>query len=56
MTNPVSYIPFQRVKDWKVGDRIGVDGLPGKVYDIVQFDDPNRTDMKNRIYWGDIRQ
>ena len=41
MTNPVSYIPFQRVKDWKVGDRITVDGIPGKIYDIAQFDDPS---------------
>ena len=26
----MSYIPFQRVKDWKTGDRIVVDGNPGE--------------------------
>ena len=40
MTNPVSYIPFQRVKDWKVGDRITVDGNPGQIRDILQFENP----------------
>ena len=41
MAGAVNYIPFQRVRDWKVGDRITVDGIPGKVYDIAQFDDPS---------------
>ncbi len=36
----IEYIPFQRVKDWKVGDRIVVDGNPGKIRDIRKFDDP----------------
>lgn len=34
------YIPFQRVKNWKVGDRITVDGNPGRIHDIVQFKSP----------------
>ena len=33
--------PFQRVKDWKAGDRIIVDGNPGKIRDIVQFKSPS---------------
>ena len=41
MTHMVSYIPFQRVKDWKVGDRIIVDGNPGKIRDILQFENPS---------------
>ena len=41
MTNQVSYIPFQRVKDWKVGDRIIVDGIPGQIRDILQFENPS---------------
>ncbi len=41
MTNPVNYIPFQRVKDWKVGDRITVDGNPGQIRDILQFENPS---------------
>ena len=41
MTNAVSYIPFQRVKGWKVGDRITVDGNPGRIYDILQFENPS---------------
>ena len=41
MANIVSYIPFHRVKGWKVGDRITVDGLPGKIYDIAQFENPS---------------
>lgn len=38
--NEIRYIPFQRVKDWKAGDRITVDGNPGKIYDIAQFKSP----------------
>ena len=41
MADVVSYIPFQRVKGWKVGDRIIVDGNPGKIYDIAQFENPS---------------
>ena len=40
MTNAVNYIPFQRVKDWKVGDRIFVDGIPGQIRDIAEFENP----------------
>ena len=43
MTNPISYIPFQSVKDWKVGDRITVDGNPGQIRDILQFENPSGT-------------
>ena len=39
----VKYIPFQRVKDWKVGERITVDGNPGKIRDIVEFENPSGT-------------
>ncbi len=41
MADAVDYIPFQRVKDWKVGDRIVVDGIPGKIRDIVEFNNPS---------------
>lgn len=41
MANAVSYIPFQRVKDWQVGDRITVDGNPGQIRDILQFENPS---------------
>jgi len=41
MADAVNYIPFQRVKDWKVGDRIVVDGIPGKIRDIVEFNNPS---------------
>lgn len=41
MTHVVSYIPFQRVKDWKVGDRIIVDGNLGKIRDILEFENPS---------------
>ena len=37
----VIYIPFQRVKDWKAGDRIIVDGNPGKIRDIAEFENPS---------------
>ena len=40
MTNAVNYIPFRRVKDWKVGDRIIVDGIPGQIRDIAEFENP----------------
>jgi hypothetical protein len=40
MADVMSYIPFQRVKDWKTGDRIIVDGNPGKIRDIAQFKNP----------------
>ena len=43
MTDAVNYIPFQRVKDWKVGDRIVVDGNPGKIRDIIEFKNPSGT-------------
>lgn len=41
MTDTIEYIPFQRVKDWKVGARIIVDGNPGKIRDILQFENPS---------------
>ena len=41
MAEAVSYIPIQRVKGWKVGDRIIVDGNPGKIYDIAPFENPS---------------
>ena len=41
MANAVSYIPFQRVKGWKVGDRIIVDGIPGQIRDIAEFENPS---------------
>lgn len=41
MADVVNYIPFQRVKDWKVGDRIVVDGNPGKIRDIAEFENPS---------------
>ena len=40
MLDVIRYIPFQRVKDWKAGDRITVDGNPGKIRDIAQFENP----------------
>ena len=40
MATAIDYIPFARVKDWKVGDRITVDGNPGRIYDILQFENP----------------
>lgn len=43
MTDAVNYIPFQRVKDWKVGYRIVVDGNPGKIRDIIEFKNPLGT-------------
>ena len=41
MASAIDYIPFDRVKDWKVGDRITVDGNPGRIYDILQFENPS---------------
>ena len=41
MAAAIGYIPFHRVKDWKVGDRIIVDGNPGKIRDIVEFKNPS---------------
>ena len=41
MDNAVSYIPFQKVKDWKIGDRIVVDGIPGQIRDIAEFENPS---------------
>jgi hypothetical protein len=41
MADVMGYIPFQRVKDWKAGDRIIVDGNPGKIRDIAQFKSPS---------------
>ena len=41
MADVMSYIPFQRVKDWKAGDRIIVDGNPGKIRDIAEFENPS---------------
>ena len=40
MIDTIKYIPFQRVKDWKVGDRITVDGIPGQIRDIAEFENP----------------
>ena len=36
-----AYIPYWRVKDWKVGNKITVDGNPGKIRDIVEFKNPS---------------
>lgn len=44
MSDAINYIPFQHVKDWKVGDRIVVDGNPGKIRDIAEFKDPLGTE------------
>jgi hypothetical protein len=41
MAHAIEYIPFQRVKDWKVGDRIIVDGIPGQIRDIAEFENPS---------------
>ena len=41
MVHEIDYIPFQRVKDWKIGDRIIVDGNPGKIRDIAEFENPS---------------
>ena len=41
MAAAIDYIPFHHVKDWKVGDRIIVDGNPGKIRDILQFENPS---------------
>ena len=38
---PMPYFPFQRVKDWRAGDRITVDGNLGKIRDIAQFENPS---------------
>ena len=43
MVDEMAYIPFQRVKDWKAGDRITVDGNPGKIRDIAKFKNPFRS-------------
>ena len=43
MADAINYIPFQRVKDLKVGDRIVVDGNPGKIRDIAKFKNPLGT-------------
>ena len=36
-----TYIPFYHVKGWKVGDRIIVDGHPGRIRDIAEFENPS---------------
>ena len=41
MATAMDYIPFHRVRDWRVGDRITVDGNPGRIYDILQFENPS---------------
>ena len=41
MAHAIEYIPFQRVKDWKVGDRIIVDGTRGQIRDIAEFENPS---------------
>ncbi len=38
MDHTANYIPFQQVKDWKVGDRITVDGNHGEIRDISEFE------------------
>lgn len=43
MTKTINYIPYYRVKDWKVGDRILVDGNRGKIRDIIEFKNPSGT-------------
>ena len=41
MTNAVNYIPFRRVKDWKVGDRIIVEMVSlRQIRDIAEFENP----------------
>ena len=56
MADAVSYIPFQRVKDWKVGDRITVDGNPGKIRDIIEFENPSGSGGNNCLYRCSVRQ
>ena len=46
MVDAMPYFPFQRVKDWRVGDRIAVDGNPGKIRDIAQFENPSGSGEK----------
>jgi hypothetical protein len=43
MVDAINYIPFQNVIDWKVGDRVVVDGNPGKIRDIIEFKNPSGT-------------
>ncbi len=43
MADTINYIPFQNVIDWKVGDRVVVDGNPGKIRDIIEFKNPSGT-------------
>lgn len=43
MVDEMPYIPFQRVKDWKNGDRITVDGNLGKIRDIAKFKSPSES-------------
>ncbi len=43
MTKAINYIPYRRVKDWKVGDRILVDGNRGRIRDIIEFKNPSGT-------------
>ena len=46
MVDAMRYIPFQRVKDWRAGDRITVDGNPAKIRDIAQFENPSGSGEK----------
>ena len=46
MVDAMPYIPFQRVKDWRAGDRIAVDGNPAKIRDIAQFENPSGSGEK----------
>ena len=41
MADTFNYIPYKLVKDWKVGDKILVDGNPGKIRDILEFKNPS---------------
>lgn len=43
MAEAINYIPYHRVKDWKVGDRILVDGNRGRIRDIIEFKNPSGT-------------
>ncbi len=43
MADVTNYIPFRHVKDWKAGDRIIVDGNPGEIRDIFEFEHPSGT-------------
>ena len=55
MVDDMPYIPFQRVENWKNGDRITVDGNPGKIRDIAKFKSPGSGET-DCIHWRRVRQ